>query len=265
MGKLLKVQLKQNIKTLLLVWLIPLILASGFMILNRFIDNPITEFWIGLSVFLMFIGVGISQIIVIYKDYERFFGKEAGFYESLPISSSNIIWSRFFQYLIMIAILFLILVFDLFIIRLADGYLSMNELKEGFEMTKYVFGKIPGKYVPGIIISFVIYVVFTIYEIIFSINVGSIKNLKSMGFFGPIVIFIAVNVVRTLIFILILINIEHITGYDAYLLSRFSPQSPEEFFMVTKNFFIIAAFIQLVFSIIFGFVSKHIQEKKLSI
>lgn len=126
MGKLLKVQLKQNVKTLLLVWLIPLVLASGFMTLNRFMDNPVTEFGIGISVILMFIGVGVSYIIVIYKDYERFFGKEAGFYESLPISSSNIIWSRFFQYLIMIVILFLVLVFDLFIIRLADGYLSMN-------------------------------------------------------------------------------------------------------------------------------------------
>lgn len=232
MGKLLKVQLKQNVKTLLLVWLIPLVLASGFMTLNRFMDNPVTEFGIGISVILMFIGVGVSYIIVIYKDYERFFGKEAGFYESLPISSSNIIWSRFFQYLIMIVILFLVLVFDLFIIRLADGYLSMNELKEGFEMTKYILGKIPGKYVPGIIISLVISVVFTIYEFIFSINVGSIKNLKSMGFFGPIVIYIAVNVVRLLVFILVLMNIEHLTGYDAYLLSRFSPQNPEEFFMV---------------------------------
>lgn len=132
-------------------------------------------------------------------------------------------------------------------------------------MTKYILGKIPGKYVPGIIISLVISVVFTIYEFIFSINVGSIKNLKSMGFFGPIVIYIAVNVVRLLVFILVLMNIEHLTGYDAYLLSRFSPQNPEEFFMVTKNVFIVAAFIQLVFSIIFGFVSKHIQEKKLSI
>lgn len=185
MGKLFKIQMKDNLKTLLWIWIVPLLLSVGFISLARAMDNSFVEFGSGFSIFLIFLGIGASAIIIIYKDYNRFFGKEAILYQSLPIKPGNFTWSRLFTYLLSSILIILVLMVDFWIITMASGDFSFQETKLVFRMIFSNLGQYPYE-------SFVFFIlllsglVASIFTVIFCINLGSQKSFKSMGIFGPI-------------------------------------------------------------------------------
>lgn len=264
MGKLLKLQIKENLKTLIWVWIIPLVLSGGFIFFNRTYDNTITQLGIGLSLMLLFLGLGASGLIVIYEDYQRFFGKEAIFYQSLPVSPSKTIWSRFFTYLISFIMIFIVMIFDFSIIGIVGGNLSITELSDILNITFARLGEYP---MESLVFSVMILsgMITSIFMAIFSINVGSQKSFKSMGIFGPILMYILTNIVIQVISLLIMYLIPSGDGSFMAQLAQNHINDFSEFMNIYGFIFYITIGLNILMAAAFGLISKYSQDRKLSV
>lgn len=264
MGRLLKLQLKENLKSLIGIWLIPLVLSAGFIYLNRSFDNIITQMGMSISMFLLFLGLGASSLIVIYLDYQRFFGREAIFYQSLPISSMSSIRSRFLNYLISLIFIFVVMFIDFSIISAAGGEVAFIEIKQVFTSFFQMLGSYP-KESSLFLAMFLSSALSSIFMLIFCINFGSQKAFKSMGIFGPIVVFILTNLIIFLlmIFVSYLLN-ENFAGFFAQY-SNIEANSLKEFIKVSGPIFYIGISVNLIMAIIFGFLADRSQGKRLSV
>lgn len=264
MGKILKVQIKENIKTLIWVWIIPLVLSGAFLYLNRTYDNSITQIGISLSLMLLFLGLAASGLIVIYKDYQRFFGREAIFYQSLPVSPSTNIWSRFFTYLISFLLIFIVLVFDIYLMGILGGDFNIDIWNDIFRNIFDILADYPKEsliFLATVIASSVSY----IFMLIFSINVGSQKTFKSMGIFGPILIYILTSILMQ-VFSVLTINFIP-SGEESYLaqLAQNHIKDVSDFMNIYSLYFYISIGLNILLSAIFGLISKYSQDKKLSV
>lgn len=264
MGKLLKLQLKENLKILIWVLVIPIILSAGFLYLNRTYDNSITDIGMGLSIILLFLGLGASGLIVLYEDYQRFFGKEAIFYQSLPVSPTANIWSRFFTYLISFIIISIVMVVDLSILGVLGGDVSIGELNEAFKIILATLAEYPKS---SIILTFIIIsqAISSIFTTIFCINIGSEKTFKSMGIFGPIFIYIITGIVLQVLGFLIIYLMP--SGEGSYLaqISQYDSINYKEFMDLFSIVFYIIIGINILKSTVFGLLSKYSQARKLSV
>ncbi|MGO3018067.1 MAG: hypothetical protein ACTIH2_02835 [Anaerococcus sp.] len=264
MGKLLKLQLKENLKILIWVLVIPIILSAGFLYLNRTYDNSITDIGMGLSIILLFLGLGASGLIVLYEDYQRFFGKEAIFYQSLPVSPTANIWSRFFTYLISFIMIFIVLIFDLSILGIFSGSFNIDSVKEVFRIIFDRLGEYPKESLIFITIM-ITSMITSIFMIIFSINVGSQKSLKSMGIFGPILIYILTSI---LLQVLSVLTINFIPSGEGSYLAQLAQNHIKDFtdFMnIYSLYFYTSIGVNILLAAVFGLISKYSQDKKLSV
>lgn len=264
MGKLFKLQVKENLKTLIWVWTVPLVLLLSFLLINKTIDNTLTQLGIAISGFLVFFGIGVSGLIVIYKDYDRFFGKEDIFYHSLPVSPRANIWSRFFAQLISYIIIFFVMVIDVYLIALTDKQTPFSEL---VDLTRSFFNALalnPKEYFTfGLMILAV--VVCFIFMIILSINLGSQKAFRSMGIFGPILTYILLTLAVQAISVVVLkvVPIEEIFNINVSGSSDLI--SFAEFMTTYKNETIFFIGVNVVISAIYGLLGKFSIDKRLSV
>lgn len=265
MAKLFKLQLKENLKTLIWIWLLPLVLSAGFIALNRILENNLLSFVTGLSIISLILGLGACGIIIFYNDYQRFYGKEAIFYQSLPISSGSVITSRFLTYLVSIIMIVLFLIIDFIILIMAAGKLEFVDFKRLVE----IFEIITHHYSFGMFITILVLIlsslVLTINMIIFSINLGSQKSIKSMGIFGPVLAYIFTKILVQIVILLILYFLPY--GISDYLhqLSRLQPQNFVEFLIQYRVLFYVVILINILISLLFAYISKYLQDKKLSV
>ncbi len=266
MGKLLKLQLKENLKILFWIWLIPLALSTGFILLNRNVDNTFTQVGLAISIFLLFFGLGASLIIVIYQDYQRFFGKEAIFYQSLPVAPGANVWSRFFSYFVSIILIVFVLFFDFWIISIASGTFLLTDLKLSLDLIGESLRQVPLGYVISFALLILTSIAFEIYDIILSINLGSQKSFKSMGFFGPILMYVLLKVLLQVIILIVISQIR--PGMDSYLVEVSSAPDPATFTETMDLFgpiFYGVIGFNLVMTGIFAAISTYLQNKKLSV
>lgn len=265
MGKLLKLQLKENLKILLWIWLLPLALSTGFVLLNRRVDSAFAQVGLGISFMLLFLGIGISAIIVIYQDYQRFFAKEAIFYQSLPISPGASVWSRFFAYFISFVLIILVFILDLWIVGVALGGLSTQELKETFSMVLEALRSVSLANRLTLCVLFICLTINFVHEVIFCMNLGTQKAFKSMGIFGPILMFILLTIflqILTAIFVNImpeslqtyLEEVSQLQSFDYNGVLKL--QRPMYFALIGLNILSVGIFSSL---------SIYIQKNKLSV
>lgn len=262
MAKLLKQQLIDNLKTLIFVWLIPLVLASSFIIVRNYIKNDITEIGLGLSMFIMIMGLSISFLLVIYKDYDRFFGKQASFYQTLPIKSSSVIISRFLQYLIIGFLIFVVAIIDFVITIQLGGEADLNTWKLIFNQIGLAFNHLKNWNVLFILLSMVTEIICSIMMIIYCINVGSEKIFKSMGIFGPILVYILASIVITLLAILIFTKLPLPSQVGLYIEDDFTFES---FLHVTRYIWLFTSLGNIILTIYFTLRSKYSLDRRLTV
>lgn len=199
MAKLLKHQLKENIRDILPWMVIPLIISVVLNFINSYLDSAFLDFITVLSMLVMYSSFAISMIIVILNDYKKFYGEEAAFYDVLPVKSKDITTSRILNIMI-IALLagfvFLIEFFGFFFLTTgARG----EDISQIFEQIKTLLDQFPTKTIIVFIITLLISLLATLTRILASISIGSSKTFRDLGKFGPVVVFILITIVISIL------------------------------------------------------------------
>lgn len=195
MAKLLKHQLKENIRDIIPWMVIPLILSVVLNYINLYFDSAFLDFITVISMVVMYSSFAVSMIIVILNDYKKFYGEEAAFYDVLPVKSKDITTSRVLNIMIIAIIaglVFLIEFFGFLVISTGPDGLGVKELFEGL---KRFFDQFPSKTLIIGTITLIVSLLATLTRILASISIGSSKIFKDMGKFGPVLVFIIITII----------------------------------------------------------------------
>lgn len=199
MAKLLKHQLKENIRDIIPWMVIPLILSLVLNYINLYFDSAFLDFITVISMVVMYSSFAISMIIVILNDYKKFYGEEAAFYDVLPVKSKDITTSRVLNIMIIAIIaglVFLIEFFGFLVISTGPDGLGVKELFEGL---KRFFDQFPSKTLIIGTITLIVSILATLTRILASISIGSSKTFRDLGKFGPILVFILITIVISIL------------------------------------------------------------------
>lgn len=199
MSKLLKHQLKENIRDILPWIIVPLILSVVLNYINSYLDSAFLDFFTVLSMLLMYSSFAISMIIVILNDYKKFYGDQAAFYDVLPVKDKDVTTSRILNIMIISIIAGLIFLIEFI------GFFTVATSVQGediigiFKQIKTVLGQFPTKTIIIFIITVLISLLATLTRILASISIGSSKTFKDLGKFGPVLVFILITIIISIL------------------------------------------------------------------
>ena len=199
MAKLLKHQLKENIRDIIPWMVIPLILSVVLNYINLYFDSAFLDFITVISMVVMYSSFAISMIIVILNDYKKFYGEEAAFYDVLPVKSKDITTSRVLNITIIALLAGFIFFIEFFGFLLVTIGARGEDISQIFEQIKVLLGQVPSKTIIVFIITVLISLLATLTRILASISIGSSKTFKDMGKFGPILVFILITIVISIL------------------------------------------------------------------
>lgn len=199
MAKLLKHQLKENIRDIFPWIVIPIILAIVLNYINLYFDSAFLDFITVISMVVMYSSFAISMIIVILNDYKKFYGEEAAFYDVLPVKSEDITKSRVLNIMIIALLAGFIFFIEFFGFLLVTIGARGEDISQIFEQIKVLLGQVPSKTIIVFIITILISLLATLTRILASISIGSSKTFKDMGKFGPVLVFILITIVISIL------------------------------------------------------------------
>ncbi|WP_195217408.1 hypothetical protein [Anaerococcus vaginalis] len=195
MAKLLKHQLKENIRDIFPWIVIPIILAVVLNFINSYLDSAFLDFITVISIVVMYSSFAISMIIVILNDYKKFYGEEAAFYDVLPVKSKDITTSRVLNIMIIAIIAGLVFLIEFFGFFLVTAGVRGEDISQIFKQIKTLLDQVPSKTILVFIITVLISLLATLTRILASISIGSSKTFKDMGKFGPVLVFIIITII----------------------------------------------------------------------
>ena len=195
MAKLLKHQLKENIRDIIPWMVIPLILSVVLNYINLYFDSAFLDFITVISMVVMYSSFAVSMIIVILNDYKKFYGEEAAFYDVLPVKSKDITTSRVLNIMIIALLAGFIFFIEFFGFLLVTTGARGEDISQIFEQIKVLLGQVPSKTIIVFIITVLISLLATLTRILASISIGSSKIFKDMGKFGPVLVFIIMTII----------------------------------------------------------------------
>lgn len=199
MAKLLKHQLKENIRDIFPWIVIPIILAVVLNFINSYLDSAFLDFITVISMVVMYSSFAISMIIVILNDYKKFYGEEAAFYDVLPVKSKDITTSRVLNITIIALLAGFIFFIEFFGFLLVTIGARGEDISQIFEQIKVLLGQVPSKTIIVFIITVLISILATLTRILASISIGSSKTFRDLGKFGPILVFILITIVISIL------------------------------------------------------------------
>lgn len=199
MAKLLKHQLKENIRDILPWMVIPLILSVVLNYINSYLDSAFMDFITVLSMLVMYSSFAVSMVIVILNDYKKFYGEEAAFYDVLPIKSKDITTSRILNIMIIALLAGLVFLLEFFGFFFVTTGARGEDISQIFEQIKTLLDQVPSKTIIVFIITLLISLLATLTRILASISIGSSKTFKDLGKFGPVVVFILITIVISIL------------------------------------------------------------------
>lgn len=195
MTKLLGHQLKENIKDVIPWIIIPFLASIGLNFLNSFLHSRFLEFIVVLSVFLFYLSFAISMVVVIVNDYKRFYGKYAAFFDILPIKSSQITIARIINIVIMSILAFVLFIVGVLGFILISANIRVTDLLNFFKMMGKIVFSAKTFTIFSLILAIVSQTLATLTRILASISIGSDKNFKNLGKFGPVIVFIIISLI----------------------------------------------------------------------
>lgn len=195
MAKLLKHQLKENIRDIFPWIVIPIILAVVLNFINSYLDSAFLDFITVISMVVMYSSFAISMIIVILNDYKKFYGDQAAFYDVLPVKSKDITTSRVLNIMIIALLAGLVFLIEFFGFFLVTAGARGEDISQLFKQIKTLLDQVPTKTIIVFIITVLISILATLTRILASISIGSSKTFKDMGKFGPVLVFIIITII----------------------------------------------------------------------
>lgn len=199
MAKLLKHQLKENFRDIFPWMVIPLILSVVLNFINSYFDSSFLDFITVISMLVMYSSFAISMIIVILNDYKKFYGEEAAFYDVLPVKSKDITTSRVLNIMIIALIAGFIFLIEFFGFFLVTTGARGEDISQLFKQIKIFLDQFPPKTLIIGTIAFVVSLFANLTRILASISIGSSKTFKDMGKFGPVLVFILITIVISIL------------------------------------------------------------------
>lgn len=205
MGKLLSYELKTHFKQNWFLVAMPILLIIVNIITKTFLSRGYAE----IAAALIFIGAIIvyiaAAITVIVNDYNRFYGKEALFYNSLPITPSGITVARLLNYVILYIVHTLLGGINFVAFFLINGYLGepsfYEELPIVIEGILNQLSRITPRLAIGIIIFCVSFLLYSVGKVMFSISISGEKKINKMDFGGAVLSFIFITVISNSVII----------------------------------------------------------------
>lgn len=199
MAKLLKHQLKENFRDIIPWMVIPLILSVVLNYINSYLDSAFMDFITVISMLVMYSSFAISMVIVILNDYKKFYGEEAAFYDVLPVKSKDITTSRILNIMILALLAGLIFLLEFFGFFFVTTGARGEDISQIFKQIKTLLDQVPPKTMIVFIITALISLLATLTRILASISIGSSKTFKDLGKFGPVVVFILITIVISIL------------------------------------------------------------------
>lgn len=199
MAKLLRHQLKENFRDIIPWMVIPLILSLVLNYINLYFESAFLDFITVISMLVMYSSFAISMIIVILNDYKKFYGEEAAFYDVLPVKSKDITTSRVLNIMIIALFAGFIFFIEFFGFLLVTIGARGEDISQIFEQIKVLLGQVPSKTIIVFIITVLISLLATLTRILASISIGSSKTFKDMGKFGPVLVFIIITIIVSIL------------------------------------------------------------------
>ncbi|MDU7163970.1 MAG: hypothetical protein E6296_05465 [Anaerococcus vaginalis] len=199
MAKLLKNQLKENIMDIIPWIVIPLIISVALNYINSYLDSAFLDFFTVISMILMYSSFAISMVIVILNDYKKFYGEEAAFYDVLPVKSKDITTSRILNIMIIALLAGLVFLIEFFGFFFVTTGARGEDISEIFRQIKTFLDHFPTKTIIVFIIAMIFTILATLTRILASISIGSSKTFKDFGKFGPVLVFILITIVISIL------------------------------------------------------------------
>lgn len=254
MSKLLSYYFKRDKWILLAMAVLP---ALGSVVLTHEV-GPIINF---MLVYLTFI---VSGLVLIYRDYKRFYGEYSSFFSGLPLTGKEIITGRMLWFVLVDLFRYLIVGAKMLEVyfRMMKGTPGITEFWN--EVSPYL-SQLPATLYVVTALSVLLSPFFYATAWLFVGSVGSEKALRRFGIGGPIMLMIAVQVVYGFISSAIYRAVGSFLGeYQSALQTA----QKEEVFHVISNYLTkvggIGIVITLVFIIGFYMRSVYSHERKLS-
>lgn len=273
MSKLLSQQLKENIKDISLWMIIPMILALVLNKINIYFNSSILSLIIVLSTLVMYSSFAIAMVIVILNDYKRFYGGGAAFYDVLPVKDKDITLSRFLNYIIMAFLAGIILIIELLVFFTVATKIGFEGLNGMFETVKNFLRQFPNTSIFFTILALITSLIVNLVRFISSITIGSDRVFKNLGKFGPVIVFIIISIISSIIGLILArffigslesLNTAQIAAQTAAESGQFTVQVSERVKDVTK----IMAFgsgLNIVSILILMFLTNYFHKNRLSV
>ncbi len=189
MGKLIGQIFEEDFKAIILWLLLPLASALIFMqLLSAFEGLPLLTLAMGFSMTALMIGPFLSLAVAARNDNERFYGKNASFYSSLPISSSSITGARLINYVLLGIIIAISAFLNLIILNIANAQgLSLSEIFSSIANGIEQIGA--GKFTMAILNLFM-FGVFIVSTMMLANSFGSSSIFGRKSKYAPVIIFL---------------------------------------------------------------------------
>lgn len=184
MSKLLSYYFKRDKWILLAMALVP---ALGSIVLTHEMGPIINFMLVNLTLI-------VSALILIYRDYKRFYGEYSSFFSGLPLTGKEIITGRMLWFALVNLFSYLIVGAKMFEVyfRMLKGTPGITEFWN--EVAPYL-SQLPATTYVVIGLSILLSSFFYATAWLFVESVGSEKALRRFGIGGPIMLMIAVEVV----------------------------------------------------------------------
>lgn len=189
MGKLLGQIFKEDFKSIILWLFLPLASALIFMqLLSAFPGGPILSIAMGFSMTLLIIGPFLALAIAAKNDNERFYGNNAGFYSSLPISSASITGARLINYILLGILIAISAFLNFIILNIANAPgLSLSEI---FSSISNGINQIGAGKVTMVMLNLFMFGVFLVSTMMLANSFGSSSFFGRRSKYTPIIIFL---------------------------------------------------------------------------
>lgn len=187
MGKLFRQIFKEDIKKVMVWMLSPMLIAAVGALLYKTTNFRPVALVVFVSMAVMTFAPLVSLASLNDSDNNRFYGKKAAFYSSLPVNSEKVTGARLINYLVMGLVIGLFSIFNFLLI----GITSDNGL-DPLDILKYLSQSID----LNIFISLVKFIIiFALFYIVFALiimaanTLGASRPFNKMGKIGGVILF----------------------------------------------------------------------------
>lgn len=263
MGKLFRQIFKEDIKKVIVWMLSPLLIAILGNFVYKLTDFRPISLIIVLSGSVMTFAPLISLASINDSDNNRFYGKKAAFYTTLPFTAREITGARLINYLIMGLVIGVFSIFNFLLIGLtSDGGLKPLDILKyiGESINLNIFISL----VKYIIIIALFYAIFAL--IIMAANtLGASRPFNKMGRSAKLVLFVALILFQGYVYVKLISGLENTSLIKFKEYSTSAVKFSINMLDLNWSSFAIKVLILAIFALAYFALTNYFHKEKISV